>query len=356
MRLCTTAFCSLWVAVAALGWNASACAAESHTVVVVEPDRDDAVLQEVFSRMCGELHMYGWQTTIVEGGASAEPLAQTLAASQASGAVAAVALVREAGVTRADMWIAAESAERSNPRITVSGDEKEAPNLLAIRAADVLRSTLLYRGRAESPRLSEKPAAPPKSETTTASLTEKRSASPGPTAVHGPSEPWRLGAAVAVVSDLGGLGTGMGPCLNLERHWPNRWAIGVLGVGPVVGQTVSNDNGSASLQQALGFFTLMFRLAGEERLVLHVFQGFGVAHWAVHGEAKAPWAAKDSSGWFAAAATGLRARLTLSRHMGLSLAVAALFLRPSPVVDLADQSYRATQPLPLATAGLDAQF
>ena len=167
-----------------------------------------------------------------------------------------------------------------------------------------------------------------------------------------PGDPLRYNLA----SDLGKVGTGIGPCLSLERHWPSRWAIGVFGTAPVMGQTVSNNHGSASLRQSLGFFTLMVRLVGEERLILHVFQGMGVAHWAVRGEALAPWAPKNSAGWFAAMATGVRAHLKVSRHIGLSLAIAALFLRPSPVIDLADQSYRATQPQPLATAGLDVQF
>jgi hypothetical protein len=148
----------------------------------------------------------------------------------------------------------------------------------------------------------------------------------------------------------------MGPCLDLERHWPSRWGIGLLGAAPVMGQTVSNSSGSASLQQVLLLIALTFRLVGEERLYLDMFQGIGAAHWSVRGEVVAPWTPKDSSGWFAAAATGVRAHLRVSGHVGLSLAIAALFLRPTPIIDLTDQSYRATQPIPLATAGVDVLF
>ena len=122
-----------WVALAvAISLGASG-AAWAHAVVVEPPDRKDQVLVESFSRLCGELAMYGLDVQPDEGAGAK--------------AIGGVALVHSNGQLSARLWIRAPAENDKIVRITITVPDADAPSLLAIRAADLFRASLRdYRG------------------------------------------------------------------------------------------------------------------------------------------------------------------------------------------------------------------
>jgi len=110
------------------------------------------------------------------------------------------------------------------------------------------------------------------------------------------------------------------------------------------------------MRQELATLAIAWRVLGRQRLTLDLAQGFGFMHLSVRGEAQAPWVAQNASAWAAASSTGGSLGFRLSAHVGLTVSLAAVFLLPRPVLEVADVSYVAHQPLLLATAGFQYGF
>src|SRR6266542_1237424 len=122
----------------------------AHTIVVVRPDVSDPMLMESFSRLCGELQMYGFEIALLDGKHSASlSLGKQFAEHTGlADVVGGVALLRAPGQASANIWISDATTGKESMRITVSIDDADAPSLLAIRVADLLRASLREVGLA----------------------------------------------------------------------------------------------------------------------------------------------------------------------------------------------------------------
>jgi hypothetical protein len=336
---------ALLVAAILLGTGVAG-AASAYTIEVARPDGADHVLVESFSRLCGELRMYGLQVGILEAG---EPSRfsdrQAGEGTGGSDVVGGVALARTPGQASARIWIAAKDTGKESVRITVSVDDADAPSLLAIRAADLLRASLRDFHGAQLP----EPAPPPKA----SEVVDARAAAE-PT--HFEPARWSVTAGAVALVELGRLGTGWAPSIEVQRRMSDRWALGVSLIAPVYGQSYAADGASAGLRQELVTASAALRLVGQGRLTVDVVQGLGVGHFSVHGTASSPWVGQDSSAWAAVSSTGAAAGLRLSKHLALDLGLAAIFLVPRPVVDVGRDSHVVRQPLLSANAGLSLLF
>ncbi|HSS40644.1 MAG TPA: hypothetical protein VLT58_17895 [Polyangia bacterium] len=297
----------------------------AHTVAVEPPDRTDQVLTEAFSRLCGELSMYG--------------LDVRPAGTNGSTAIAGVALGRSEGQPSARIWIAAAPATDKVVQITITVADANAPALLAIRAADVLRASLRdFRGLVL-------PGAPPAEAVATAVSSVAGAAAP--------VRSWTATAAAAALYDPATVGLGLAPSVEVRRRLRGRWSVMLNLTGPVVGHTLVSSAASAHVREALLTGVLALRVAERARASLDAFLALGPAYVAVRGDAQPPWMPDDSSAWAAASAVGARFAFRLTGRLALSASAAALVIVPRPVLDVGPASYAVGQPLLLSSLGVD---
>lgn len=318
----------------------------AQTIVVVRPDASDAMLMEAFSRLCGELHMYGLQVRLSdrEDGSSSDP-------GEPVDVLGGVTLLRSSGQASARMWTAEVASGKKSVGITVSIDDADAPSLLAIRAADSLRASLRDL---RHPQPSD--AKPPASAASGLSTMLPRPSAAVPSAAAPDGfERWAVRGAVGALWEHGELGVGWAGSLGLARRVASRLALELSIVAPITGQTY-DGTATARLRQTLGMLVLAWRPYDRGRLTLELCQGLGAAYLTVRGEAQPPWLARADSAWSAASSSGGAVALRLSERMALSVSVAAVFLLPRPVLEVAGASYTAQQPWVLATGGLRYAF
>jgi hypothetical protein len=333
----------------------------AHTIAVVRPDRADQTLVEAFSRLCGELRMYGLQVRLLDGLDEAAALETSSAQhGRPDEVVGGVSLMRTPGQASARIWVTASAPGKESVRITVSVADADAPSLLAIRAADLLRASLRdLRSVDLAPTEPKgKPDAGPKPPATKAEteteFTVTTSPAQSPPAQH--LHRWAVHAGPATLLELGRLGAGWGATVQAKARVAHRLALALDFTAPVRGQTYDAGSATAHVRQELATLAIALQLLSTYPFNLDVFQGLGVMHLSVHGEAQGLWVPQDSSTWAAASSTGTTVGMALSEHFSLQASAAALFLLPRPIVDVADVSYMAHQPLLLIDVGLSFAF
>ena len=176
---------------------AVASPAWAHTIVVVRPDASDPILTEVFSRLCGELHMYGLKVDVAGSEEVAPPAGvQRTEDAGSTEIVGGISLLRTPGQATAKIWIAEASTGKEGLRITVSIDDADAPSLLAVRAVDLVRASLRDADLAEREQPETKPA-------TTAGVSRSTEA-PSPAAPDG-FERWAIRGGATTLWETGDL-------------------------------------------------------------------------------------------------------------------------------------------------------
>jgi hypothetical protein len=318
----------------------------AHTIIVVRPYGSDPMLMESFSRLCGELQMYGLKVVLLDSEDGASLASDQLAEVDGSAdVVGGVALLRTPGQASAKIWIADAATGKESVRITVSIDDADAPSLLAIRAADLLRASLrdfTPAGHREA-----------RSGATSSVASSTQAASP---AVPGGLDRWAIRGGASTLWETGDLGVGFAANVGLERRIFSRLALELSVVAPVIGQAYASTTATARVRQQLGILAVSWRLVESQRVALDLFQGFGAMYLSVHGEARSPWLGQSASAWAAASSTGTCIGLGLYHHFSLTITLAAVFVLPRPVLEVANVSYVAHQPLILATGGFRYGF
>jgi hypothetical protein len=316
----------------------------AQTIVVVRPEGSDAMLTESFSRLCGELRMYGLNVTPVDKpGVSALDEPPTAFGGPA-GVIGGVALVRGAGLATAKIWIPEKSSSKESVRITVSVDDADAPSLLAIRAADLVRASLREVNGNKVARSEPQPGA----DTVAATAANAPSTRGG--------SRWSIQGGAALLWEIGKLGPGGAASIGIGRSLSSRLALSLSIQAPLLGQAYSAVGATARIRQELATLALAWRFLSRKRLTLDLFQGFGAVHMSVRGEAPSPWIAQTATGWTAASSTGAFIGVPLSAHVGVTVSMSAVLLLPRPVLDVAGVSYMVHQPMLLATAGFRYEF
>ncbi len=311
--------------------TSAASSAWARAIVVERPDATDQVLVESFSRLCGELGMYGLEVRVVDPADLATPPGATAAREGGPGdVVAGIAFVRSAGQASARIWIESAVDTRETVSITISGDAN-APTLLAIRAADLLRTNLRDIDRPIAA-----VAAAPKDAPPPASTRVRR---------------WSLLAGGSALYE-DELGFGLAPTVQIGRRLTDRLALTLDLVGPVGGQSYRLADATARVGAAMASVAVAFRAFERSAVAVEFFQGLGAARLTVHGEAQAPWSAQDASAWVSAASSGARLVVRVAAPIHVSVSLAAVFFLPRPVIDLGNAGHAVGAPVLLSSAGL----
>jgi hypothetical protein len=250
-------------------------------------------------------------------------------ASQQTRSFATVAIDRAGSGAFADVWISDLVTGKTVVRRLSVGSEPNAAAVLAIRALELLRASLLEIASPLGPTTREptpsdvldwvEPALPDK---------PQRAGSPfaGPTVTFG----------VLGLHSFEGIGPAAGPVARVSHGIGDR-AFGRFSfAAPVFAPSVSAPEGTASINQLalsvdLGWATVA------QPLGAYAWAGLGASYLHTNGSAEPPYRSTSDGIVSLLAAAGLGGLVRLSRSVVFSTEVAAFGLVPQPVVVIADR-------------------
>jgi hypothetical protein len=323
----------------------------AQTVLLVRPPGPDELLSEAFNRLRAELTLQGFEASVVELDPSANSPQALAELAKKAGAFAGISLTRRIGAPAAEVCIADRVTGKISLRTLALSQGPDAPNVLAVRAADLLRSSLREFSADQRP--------PPE----VIGVDSK----PVPVAVErfarAPAARFRLDARAALLGVTERFGPGYAPSLAVSYRILDRVGLGVLVAGPAVGATYKASLGSASLRQELALARVLGAAFDSAAFELRPTLTAGIYHLDARGEVNPPSAAhgvplraQNAEITSFAGGVGLEAALRLSRSLLLGAELSALELTPRPAVAVFTDQARFAWPFVTASIGIGVDF
>ncbi len=302
------------------------------TVAIVRPANPPPVMTETLVRLQGELTSVGFATEIVDaaivegvnGGASRSWLERVAAL---RGVDAVVAIVGDVSPDSVEVWVIDKVTGKSVVRrVPFEPRSARAPETLAIRAIELLRSSFLEIDLAAGERRSQSSAALP------------------PTVVHFVEmerlarRPERFGIEVggAAVMSLDGVGPAVLPIVRVDwalRSWfVVQAALAGLGTRP----TVQTGTSSAQVAQEYGVLGACYRFPAGQWLRPFVALSAGVLHTSVEGRADSPNQGRYADQLSFLLDGGLGATLRMRDRFYLAVAAHAQMAEPYVAIRFVD--------------------
>jgi hypothetical protein len=314
--------------------------AEAPRVLLVRPQRTDPTITAAFSRLRGELMASGFTVVIHDEQAGTSP--KTLAAAaHAQGAFASIAIVRSNGLTTADVWISDRVSGKTSVR-TISTTKRDAPDLLAVRATDLLKVSLREFGEQQPP--PDIASADP-SETLPPEVHDWA-------ALPAAASTLRLHAGVAALATVSDIAPGVGPGLGFAVAPAHSLELLLAFAGPLLTPDWTASEGRVGVRQELASMALNWAPWQSDLVALEATAGVGGYHLAVRGEPEPPLLSRSDDVWSLVLAPGAALSVRISTTAAVRFAAAATFLIPEPKVRIGDTQERLGQPALLAAAGL----
>jgi hypothetical protein len=290
------------------------------TVVILRPANSSPAMGETLVRIRGELLSAGFAVEIVDGvDANSRDALEGLAEQRR--ADAAVAIVGNAAPNSVEAWVVDRLTGKSvMRRLPFEPQSDRAPQTLAIRAIELLRSSFLE-----------------------INLTpEERAAAEVPPEVERlvgvdvtPRRPEHFGIEIGAAGLLGpgGVGPSLLPVLlfdvALGQHFFVQATLAGLGTRPRVAKT---DVGSAEVAQQLGLLGLGYRFRPGERWQPFVALSAGALYTSVEGRADSPNRGLSAHQWSLLMDAGAGCWLRLRDRFHLALAAHLQAAQPYPSI------------------------
>jgi hypothetical protein len=316
-------------------------------VVLVRPSASDAELTDAWNRLEAELHIHAFEARTQELELGSDPAATLRRLGSEAEAVAAFGFVRRDGVPSLEVVLLERGTGNTTSRRLPLARGSDAASLIAVRAVDLLRSSLQEFPEQEV----AEPEPPP--------------APPGPPpAAASPSRPAEPVGARAFSIALEGafvwpgtrFGLGFGPALAVFHH-PSPWFHwGVWITGPVFGMRLETDSGSATIHQELGLLEARVLLFRAGQLEVDALVGGGLWLLQASGRAREPLRSEDDAVWSGVLEAGLHAEQGLGAGFALGLSVRALGQLPGLGVALARERAAFQQPALQGALGVALGF
>ncbi len=314
-------------------------------VLLVEPPQSDATLFEAFGRLRAELELQSFEVEVLKPSVERINTDSLELEAQTRSAFAAVALQRNLGSTTVELWIVDRVTGKTVLRKLKIDDGKDGPTLLAIRAVDLLRTSLLELDPGERP--------PPdvvgvEDEPPPIALAEfTRSL---------PQFQVKLGGSLLIHPSLGASG---GAAIEIIYHPVPRMALGLKFVGPVFGGEYQASNGAASVRQEFAVVRFAWNFGSSQsgsRWEWGPVAGVGVSHLTATGVVESPLVARQSDLWGFALLGGINLEYYFTDAVSLSTEASILGLVPQPVIAVTDQESAPLAIQGVGTANLGISF
>jgi hypothetical protein len=331
--------------------------AEAQRVALVRPLEADSPSLEVFNRLSAELRLQTFEVAIHDSGSIRDQLvdgrpvdphtAEMLAEiARRTSSVAAVRFQRRGESTAVDVWLGERCPNRTVLQTIEPPGGLDAPNVLAIRTVDLLRTTLREFGGGERPppppRASEnKPAAPP---------------APPPPPERPPN--WKIRAEGVVLWNRPTLGLAFGAGLGLSRRIADHVDVGIFAAGPIVlGRNWGTPEGVTSVRHEMGWAEVRLTGWSVGPFVVGTSAGAGAFRMEVQGLQPTDLVnPKGDQVWSFAATLAGHLDLPLGGNAAIGVAVRAIGLTPRPGVRVGTSEAVIEFPLLGASAGLLVAF
>jgi hypothetical protein len=339
----------LLAALASLPTARSALASPTR-VALMRPSTASPEVTQALTRIEGELTADGFEVVLVDS-ARVDPAAPIGDLGRDAGALASIDLLVDTAARTAELRVVDRLTNKAVVRRTPidETDTSKAAEILAVRAVELLRASLLELliEAGDGPR-----AAPRASEA------EARQASKWASRALSSERPsrWALEAGAAVVASVGGIGPAVLSVLRgrfaFARALTLRATLAGLGTQP----RIEAPTGSAVIGQDMGLIELVaapWSASPPPRLRPAFSLGIGTLYTSVDGQAGFPYVGRRDSQWALAADAGLGLVLQMSQRFAVALEVHALLARPYPIVRfLDDEAAHGGEPSTLATLTL----
>jgi hypothetical protein len=301
--------------------RSTAATAAAPLVVLVRPSPSSSDRDEALVRLRAELSSAGFDIAVVDSEADADPretIEQTL---RERGPAATI------GIFGGELWIADRLTGKTVVRTLDASDTggRRAPEVLAIRAAELLRaslSELLFAPSNASP-------PPPAATKPPAAVTNWVS-----TALEPGERAFRVGfeAGAAVLGSLEGVPPAVTPLVRARMALGKGWLVRATAAGLGTRPEVSSGTDTASIRQDLLLAEIQARLSANKPLRPLASIGVGAYRFGLEGRATWPDSGLDGWRFNPAADVGLGFAVRLHPHLEISLETHAIFVHPQPAV------------------------
>ncbi|HEY4188212.1 MAG TPA: hypothetical protein VGP07_24270 [Polyangia bacterium] len=312
--------------------------AHAATVAVVRPATSPPAVVEMLVRLQGELTSVGFESQIIDtpasdsragpGGAS-DSWRDGLTTRPDVDAVIAIGPVLGDEVPASiEVHVVDKVTGRwLVKRLSREPQSQRPPDTLAIRAVELLRSTLLEMALAASARRAASAVAPPD---TVVHVVE-----PGPLA--GWPERFEVEAGAAATATLDGVGPALSPLGRVTWALDQRWAAQLTAAGLGTHPTVDGTIGSARVIQDYGIVGARYRFRSHQRLRPLVALSAGALHTAVDGQAQSPNQGRHAERWSLLLDASLGAQLRIAQRFFFTAAAHLQIAEPYLAVRFADR-------------------
>lgn len=310
----------------AIAGRAHAVPAHRSRVAVVRTSPNDKLLREASTRLRAELSAAGFEVAEVDG-VPGDPRAEVERAGGDSRSFATVAIARAGSGAFADVWISdIVTGKTVVRRLSVRG-ERAGATVLAIRALELLRASLLELATPADGSRTES-AAPPDV------VRWVEPVMPG----HRSPVPFAgLAASVGVygLHGFGGIGPALGPAFRVAHGIGAQWFGRFSLAAPLIAPSVSAPGGQASVTQYVS--SLDIGWATEARPIgAFAWAGAGASYLYTTGAAAPPFHSTSAGVLSFVGTVGVGGLVKLGRSFALSADLAVLGLVPKPTVVIAD--------------------
>lgn len=299
---------------AALFWSATAHAT---TILVVRPPNPSAQATATLARLHGELLSVGLDVAFADGPAH-EPKAWQALATQHK-AQAALDLISDGTSVAVEVWVV--DPARRVAHVAVEPNTEDASGRLAIRAVEVLRSSLLEAGLSERERDPKDPKSPESPNT------------PAP-----PRPRFAVEAGAAALASLDGVGPAIFPMVRFD--WAARSSLAVhatlagLGTRP----TIAGITSQARVAQQFAVVGASHAFATGGWLRPYAAFAVGALHTSMDGQADAPKQGHTVDQWSLLFDGCVGAVVPVSERTFVNLAGHAHLAQPYVAIHVADEA------------------
>jgi hypothetical protein len=262
---------------------------------------------------------------------------------QRSDAVAAIAFLRDTDKTSVvDVWLLDRISGKATMRTLWIESTADAASVLAIRAVDLLRASLREFHTGERP----------PEDVAGVDRRPVPQAIEAFTEVPAPRPAFALAVDGLLLDDRTHLGLAYGPSVGAHYRAAERFEIGVMLAGPLVGGKWKAQKGSVSVRQELGWVEARYIFFATPRVELSFHAGAGGHFLQAQGEASPPPVARSDqvSSWLGT--VGVRAQLNLSQQAAIAASLRAIGLTPRPGFAVAQENAVLDLPLVALSAGV----
>ncbi len=293
-------------------------------VALVRSSSSDRVLREASTRVRAELLDAGFEVVEVDR-PPGDPRSEVEDAAPETSSFATIAMSRAPNGAFADVWISDHVTGKTVVRRIEVGVDPNATAVLAIRALELLRASLLEVAATAPP--SQPPMSAP----------DDVMKWIAPALPQAPPRPLLQGSALGVgalaLHGLSGIGLAIGPTVNFSLG-EGPWFARVTLAGPLLGQGPRMAAGSVTIRQEFGALSLGWA-SDPKPLGAYAWVGAGGFDLHASGSAATPYLGISGGVVSFLATAGLGGLARIGPRVALTADLMVVLLDPEPVVVIA---------------------